>query len=69
MDTEMERGQLLSLSALSSDSLPAVTASEDNVALQPMSRLQGEDYQGSGTVQRPQEGAGAVGKNGNTQKP
>ena len=65
----MERGQLLSLSALSSDSLPAVATSEDNIALQPMSRLQGEQHQGSGTVQRPQDSAGATGKNVNTQTP
>ena len=39
-DTDMERGQLLSLSALSSDSLPAATTPAGNIALQPVSKLQ-----------------------------
>ena len=47
VDTDMERGQLLLLSALSSDSLPAVTRSDDNIALQPVSRLQEVEHQGS----------------------
>ncbi len=43
-DTEMERGQLLSLSALSSDSLHAVATDASNIALQPVSKLQQGDH-------------------------
>ena len=50
-DTDMERGQLLSLSALSSDSLPAVTAAVGDIALQPVSKLQEGEHQVSDTMQ------------------
>ena len=46
-DPDMERGQLLSLSALSSDSLPAVATDTSTIALQPVSKLQQRDHQGS----------------------
>lgn len=46
-DTDMERGQLLSLSALSSDSLPAATTAVGTIALQPVSKLQEGGHQGS----------------------
>ena len=37
-DTEMERGQLLTLSALSSHSLPVTASDDGDVALQSVSR-------------------------------
>ena len=47
-DTDMERGQLLSLSALSSHSLPAVATAAGNIAMQSLSKLQEGGPQGIG---------------------